>query len=153
MTTPKPESRGGSALPKIAVVMAIVVLLLFFVVCGGIFAVFGTVVGVGWWGSTSPAQQANVEATRLRIMEVEQSLHLYALTHDGQYPTTSEGLEEMKRNGWGSVDTVYIDAWGHKLQYFHPGSHEYRVEIVSLGRDGQTGGEGFDADIYSWDNP
>jgi len=149
--TPEPEPRGESALPTIAIVLAIVVLLLF-VVCGGIFTVFGGVVGAGAVGVNQTTQQAKVEATRLRIQQVEQALQLHAVTHKGRYPTTSEGLETVRDSLSGG--TVPTDAWGNQLQYFSPGSHSQEdFEIVSLGRDGQAGGEGPDADIYSWENP
>ena len=143
--TPEPEPRGESALPTIAIVLAIVVLLLF-VVCGGIFTVFGGVVGAGAVGVNQTTQQAKVEATRLRIQQVEQALQLHAVTHKGRYPTTSEGLETVRDSLSGG--TVPTDAWGNQLQYFSPGSHSQEdFEIVSLGRDGQAGGEGPDADI------
>ena len=42
------------------------------------------------------------------------------------------------------------DAWGGRLIYFSPlGDSDY--VIISLGADGRPGGEGEDADIYSWD--
>ena len=103
-------------------------------------------------GVNQTTQQAKVEATRLRIQQVEQALQLHAVTHKGRYPTTSEGLETVRDSLSGG--TVPTDAWGNQLQYFSPGSHSQEdFEIVSLGRDGQAGGEGPDADIYSWENP
>ena len=44
------------------------------------------------------------------------------------------------------------DPWGHDYVYRFPGEHGDGPDIVSLGRDGQPGGEGFDADIVSWKN-
>ena len=43
------------------------------------------------------------------------------------------------------------DPWGYPYQYLNPGNHG-EVDIYSLGRDGQPGGEGLDADIGNW-NP
>lgn len=39
-----------------------------------------------------------------------------------------------------------LDEWGNLIQY-HPGESSY--ELYSLGRDGQPGGIGLDADLYS----
>ena len=43
------------------------------------------------------------------------------------------------------------DPWGHDFIYHFPGEHgNDEPDILSLGRDGQPGGEGYDADIVSW---
>jgi general secretion pathway protein G len=44
------------------------------------------------------------------------------------------------------------DVWGHPYLYKFPGEHGDEPDIVSLGADGQPGGEGNDADIVSWSN-
>ncbi len=45
-----------------------------------------------------------------------------------------------------------MDQWGHAFQYTYPGAHGDEPDIVSLGADGQPGGEGNAADIESWSN-
>ena len=45
-----------------------------------------------------------------------------------------------------------IDPWGHPYLYKFPGEHGDEPDIVSLGADGQPGGEGNNADIVSWSN-
>ena len=42
------------------------------------------------------------------------------------------------------------DPWGKEYQYLNPGRDGREIEVFSLGRDGQTGGEGPDADVGSW---
>ena len=42
-----------------------------------------------------------------------------------------------------------MDPWGHAYVYKSPGDHG-DVDLISLGRDGQPGGEGLDADIGNW---
>ncbi|MGO9443602.1 MAG: type II secretion system protein GspG [Thiobacillaceae bacterium] len=41
------------------------------------------------------------------------------------------------------------DPWGNAYVYLNPGSHG-EFDVISLGADGQPGGEGKDADIGSW---
>ena len=42
------------------------------------------------------------------------------------------------------------DKWGNDYKYISPGAHG-NYDIICYGRDGQPGGEGFDADIKSWE--
>jgi len=42
------------------------------------------------------------------------------------------------------------DPWGSPYQYMNPGV-KGPVDVFSFGADGQTGGEGQDADIGSWE--
>jgi general secretion pathway protein G len=44
-----------------------------------------------------------------------------------------------------------VDPWGHAYVYTIPGQHG-KFDIVCLGADGVEGGEGENADIYSWDD-
>ena len=45
---------------------------------------------------------------------------------------------------------VPVDPWGNEYEYSSPGSNA-KYEIICLGRDGAYGGEGYDADIRSWE--
>ncbi|MFO0872610.1 MAG: type II secretion system protein GspG [Phycisphaerales bacterium] len=42
-----------------------------------------------------------------------------------------------------------LDPWGHEYQVMQPGVVNSDFDIVSLGMDGQPGGEGDNADLYS----
>jgi general secretion pathway protein G len=74
----------------------------------------------------------------------------------GRYPTTAEGLQALRVNpgidAWSGPylkKEVPLDPWGHPYIYNCPGQHgDY--DLVSLGADGQEGGEGENADIVSW---
>jgi len=35
--------------------------------------------------------------------------------------------------------------------YVSPGTHNQDYDLYSLGKDGQEGGEGYDADITNWE--
>ena len=48
------------------------------------------------------------------------------------------------------LDKLPADPWNQPYQYVNPGVHG-EVDVLSLGADGQAGGEGKDADIGSWE--
>lgn len=124
----------GLTLVEIMVVIAILGLLM-------------SVVAVNVMGSL---QEANVDATKLTIKKVEQGIQMYAAKHKGKYPTTSQGLEAASK--YFPDNKVPTDAWGNEFQYFSPGTSGDRdYEIISLGKDGQEGGEDADGDIRSWE--
>ena len=61
----------------------------------------------------------------------------------GNYPTNDEGLDVLNL-------TAKNDPWSRSYQYNCPG-RDSDFEIICLGRDGIEGGDGIDADIYSWE--
>ncbi len=79
---------------------------------------------------------------------------------NGNFPTTEQGLQALRvkpadANQWGGPYTdkeVPNDPWGHPYSYKFPGEHGDLPDIVSLGADGQPGGDGINADIVSWQN-
>ena len=80
----------------------------------------------------------------------------------GRYPTTEEGLRvlfyepEEDAEKWGgrySKKPIGKDPWGNPYLYESPGTRSslsLPYELMSLGKDGQEGGEGYDADITNW---
>ncbi len=107
-------------------------------------------------------ENAKVKTTKIQISNLEQALKLFKLSC-GFYPSTEQGLraliekpttgkipENYDEGGYLEKGKVPLDAWGNPFIYLCPGiQNDY--DIISLGRDGKEGGEGFDADIYSWD--
>jgi general secretion pathway protein G len=100
--------------------------------------------------------KSEVTIARAQIAAFEKSLDTFRLDV-GRYPTTEEGLNSLvtapasagaKWNGPYLKKGVPSDPWGHPYQYKAPGSKS-EFEIISLGRDGQPGGSGEDADIVS----
>lgn len=75
----------------------------------------------------------------------------------GRYPTTDEGLEALVKppegmerwNGPYLEKGVPKDPWGHAYVYTSPGEHG-KYDLISMGLDGEPGGEGENADITSW---
>ena len=100
--------------------------------------------------------KSQVTIAKAQIEAFDKSLDTYRLDI-GRYPTSEEGLAALmsappavapKWNGPYLKKGIPQDPWGHPYQYRSPGSKgEY--EIVSLGRDGQPGGTGEDADVSS----
>ncbi len=78
----------------------------------------------------------------------------------GAFPTTEMGLQALRVkpenvNNWSGpylMKDIPLDPWQRPYLYKFPGEHGDAPEIVSLGADGQPGGEGENADIVSWSN-
>ena len=109
-------------------------------------------------GRTDDARQT---ATKVQLRNIEQALQLFKLD-TGTYPSTEQGLDALVhkptvgvipsryREG-GYLPKVPVDTWGHPLQYRSPGTDGKRdYELLSLGADGKPGGQGYDADLESW---
>jgi general secretion pathway protein G len=127
------HAKKGMSLVEIMVVIAIIGVLM-------------TVIAVNVLGYLD---DANVSATKIQIKKIDEALTVYAAKHRGTFPSTSEGLEAAKK--YFPESKVPVDAWGHNFQYFSPGTHGGNDhEIISLGKDGQEGGEDANADIQSW---
>jgi len=97
--------------------------------------------------------QARVVAARNDINAIMNALKLYRLDN-GAYPTPEQGLQALVQPSGGS-GRVYLerlpkDPWGSDYQYLNPGVRN-EVDVMSFGADRQPGGEGYNADIGSWD--
>lgn len=105
----------------------------------------------------SRPDEARVVAARQDIASLMQALKLYKLDNRS-YPTTEQGLDALVRKPTGApapdnwkpyVERLPADPWGQPYQYLNPGING-EVDVMSFGADGRSGGEGFDADIGSW---
>ena len=72
---------------------------------------------------------------------------------DGQSPVALALPEVVSNPGvdttGGHLDKLPRDPWGQPYQYLNPGLKS-EVDVLSFGADGQSGGEGRNADIGSW---
>ncbi len=108
-------------------------------------------------GMFKRADQARITATKSQIQNFMTALGAYKLD-TGIFPTTEQGLAALRVkpndldqwNGPYMPQDIPLDPWGHAYVYRYPGEHGDEPEIVSLGADGQPGGEGLNADIVSW---
>ncbi len=96
------------------------------------------------------------KTAKTQIALLETAVDTYRL-EIGKYPTTAHGLQALrtKPDGVEKWDGPYLpkdvplDPWDNPYIYTSPGEHgDY--DIISLGADGQPGGEAIDEDIVSW---
>jgi general secretion pathway protein G len=103
--------------------------------------------------------QARTVAARSDIAAIMSALKLYRLDN-GAYPSADQGLAALVRKpergdiprNWkagGYVEKLPVDPWGIEYLYLNPGIRG-EVDVFSLGADRKPGGEGYDADIGSW---
>jgi general secretion pathway protein G len=106
------------------------------------------------------ADKGRITAARAQMQNFMTALGTYKLD-TGLFPTTEQGLAALRVkpndvNQWNGpylVIEIPKDPWGHEYQYKFPGEHGEEPEITCLGADGQSGGEGLNADIVSWKSP
>lgn len=110
----------------------------------------------------SNVSSAKSATARSQIELLGTALDAYRLDND-RYPTTSQGLEALRREPLSSPrprnwrgpylkKEVPLDSWGQPYAYVSPGvANPWGYDLVSYGRDGVEGGEGEDADIRSWE--
>ncbi|MBU3654243.1 MAG: type II secretion system protein GspG [Limnohabitans sp.] len=103
------------------------------------------------------ADDARVTAARTDVNNLMQALKLYRLDNQ-RYPSAEQGLQALvvrptaapaPINWKPYLDKLPNDPWGRPYQYLNPGV-KGEVDVLSLGADGQSGGEGRNADIGSW---
>jgi general secretion pathway protein G len=100
-------------------------------------------------------------ATATSQMEMlSTTLDAYRLDN-GTYPSTEQGLDALwelpaiqpPANWRGPYlrKAVPLDPWGQPYIYIFPGqSNPNGFDLISLGADGQPGGEGENADLLGW---
>ncbi len=118
-----------------------------------IISLFATLVGARLFSNVDKARQTTAKA---QISEFETVLDLFRLDV-GRYPTASEGLQVLRvdpggiRNWDGPYlgKNVPMDPWGNSYVYLYPGEHG-DFDLLSLGADGEQGGEDVNLDIVSW---
>ena len=110
------------------------------------------------------SSDAKTSAARSQIEMFALALDSYRLDND-VYPSSEQGLSALRtlpsigeppRNWRGPYlrRTVPVDPWGRPYLYVAPGrANPGSFDLYTLGRDGQIGGEGEDADVTSWGEP
>lgn len=103
---------------------------------------------------------AKTSTARAQIEIFALALDSFRLDND-RYPTTEEGLSALRQSPDGPISSswrgpylrkeVPTDPWNRPYVYRSPGTvNPGSYDLLSLGRDGEEGGEGEDADIESW---
>ena len=104
---------------------------------------------------------AKVSAAKQDVASIMQALKIYRIDN-GVYPTTEQGLRALiakptvepipsnwRQGGYLERNAVPVDPWKREYKYLNPGLRG-EIDVFSFGRDCQSGGEGYDADIGSW---
>ena len=103
------------------------------------------------------ADDARGTAAKTDVSNLMQALKLYKLDNQ-RYPSTAQGLQALRvkpttdpvPGNWKPyLDQLPNDPWGRPYIYLNPGV-KGEVDVMSFGADGQSGGEGKNADIGSW---
>jgi general secretion pathway protein G len=100
--------------------------------------------------------KSEVKVTRAQMDALEKALETYRLDV-GRFPSNAQGLaalfakpdDEPRWAGPYLKKAPPPDAWGRPFQYKSPGEHG-DFDLLSLGRDGRSGGSGEDADLTNW---
>jgi len=105
--------------------------------------------------------EAKTATARTQIELLGTALDNYRLD-TGSYPTTEQGLDALQKaptrepiplnwRGPYVKRDVPADPWGRPYVFKSPGEHNpTSYDLSTLGRDGQSGGEGEDADVMNW---
>lgn len=135
--------KGGFTLIEVLVVIVVI-------------AVLASLVSPMVFRNVGDAKHA---AARSQIEIFALALDSYRLDHD-RYPSSDEGLQVLRVRP--STDAtrwrgpylrreVPTDPWGRPYLYRSPGViNPDSYDLLSLGRDGEPGGEGEDSDVESW---
>ena len=123
-----------------------------------VIAILASLVGPMVFGNVTDAK---IQAAHAQIEMFGLALDAYRLDND-RYPTTEQGLAALRTAPTGDPaprrwrgpylrKDVPLDPWGRPYLYRAPGvTNPSSYDLYSLGRDGQPGGDGEDADITSW---
>lgn len=105
-------------------------------------------------------EKARRTTAATQIRSFEEALSMFKL-ENGFYPSTEQGLRALvEKPSTGRIPSRYkvggyikkipLDPWGQDYLYLSPGAHG-DFDLFSYGPDGESGGEGDDADIANWD--
>jgi general secretion pathway protein G len=121
-----------------------------------VMVIIGLLAGIVAPQYFSQLGKSNTKVTKAQIESFGQALDQYRLDV-GQYPSTEQGIAALRAappqatrwQGPYLKRDIPPDPWGRAYQYRSPGT-QGDYEILSLGADGQPGGDGEAADVKSW---
>jgi len=139
------EARGGRGARGFTLLELLVVLV-----------ILGLLVGIVAPRFFGQVGKSEVKVAKAQIKALEDALDQYRLDVK-HYPTSEQGLAALNTQPAGEArwqgpylkKAVPGDPWGNAYQYRSPGEHG-ELDLFSLGKDGQPGGTGENADIGNW---
>lgn len=125
-----------------------------------VLAIIGTLAMVVGPSVFKHVGDANMTTAKSQIEIFAVALDAYRLD-TGRYPTTEEGLAALRvrptggeQPGWRGPylrKAVPLDPWHRAYVFQAPGTRNPdSYDLYTLGRDGQPGGDGENADVTSW---
>jgi general secretion pathway protein G len=125
-----------------------------------VLIIVGMLAGVAVKSFMAQTKKAAVIATKANLSVLHDAVDLFMLD-TSRYPSDEEGLlslveEPADAEGWnteGYLKTTQLptDGWKNEFDYrTDPGNGKAFV-VISYGADGEEGGEGNDADLWSTD--
>ena len=122
-----------------------------------VLAIIGILAAIATGVYLSRVDEARVTRARADIQTIEAALDIFRLDNF-RYPTNEEGLRALVERPnnpdirWpqgGYMRRMPVDPWNRPYLYENPGRRG-ELDIYTLGRDGEEGGEGQDRDIGNW---
>ena len=99
------------------------------------------------------AEGAKVKAASSQIDRLAMAVETYYMDTNSFPDSLDQLVESSDAAGWNGPyvkRSILKDPWNREYIYVFPGE-KGRFDIVSLGADGQAGGEDTDADISNWE--
>lgn len=122
-----------------------------------VIVILGVLVGFLAPNMLKKIGKSKVDVVKPKMAVIEGAIQRFYLDV-GRYPDESEGLQALVENvseaeGWDGrylKPSQIVDPWGNEYLYLpegqiNPGS----FDIISMGADGQEGGEDENADIFN----
>jgi general secretion pathway protein G len=100
------------------------------------------------------SEKSKCDLAKIWMSPIETAINAYKL-HIGEYPKTLNDLLKFPRGLEGKWEGPYIheqqlmDPWGFEYIYEPNSVNPAGYKLISYGRDGKTGGEGYNADIHN----
>lgn len=122
-----------------------------------VLVIIGLIMGLVGPRLFNQADKAKVQTAETQVKMLKGALETMRLD-TGRYPTQEEGLAllveqpsdaklSQRWKGPYLDDGLPDDPWGNAYQYSPKPSGAHAFALFSLGADGKTGGEGYDADV------
>ena len=116
-----------------------------------VVAIIAIMAGFAVTRFTGILDNTKVTAVKTDFKTYEFAIEAYYMKNS-QYPSIDQGLQVLVDEGFiQKKKDALLDPWKNPYQYRYPGEYSDGPEIWSFGADGREGGDGVNADIFSWE--